>query len=1028
LRKFLAILFILALSCSLSAQEVSTGNIFGKIVDEQGTPLPGVNVTLTGLRTGTMTAVTSGQGMFRFLSLAPANDYTVKAELGGFKTVTRGNIIIVAGSNVSLTLTMEVGALEEEVTVVAPTPVVDAKKTSVGINVTQEMLQSLPSARDPWDILQMVPAVVVNKDNVGGIDGGQQAGSMGRGAPGNQNSYTLAGMEVTANVSVGASGPYYDFGVFEEMNVTVGGNDVTMQTSGSRINMVAKRAGNNISLGGRFYLIDEWFQGDNLTDELIAEGLSGVDRFREMKDYGFNFGIPIVRDKAWIWGSWGVQNIETFSLGSRRDDTLLSTLSSTINLQLVPENRLEVFLYANRKQKFGRDPTPAIPDGLIQRPSYHFGWPAVKIQDEHMFGDNLFITAKYAFYNIPWELVPVMDPEWDDIATYDFRDQRWYNSYQKYFVTSPSTRLTFNANLFNDEFLGVSHDLLVGAEYSTRMKGENGTVQPGNFIVRQNYIAPTVDFDGDGNPDVPASSNFKRFELERKNTRVRGSEAFTAYFRDTITVGRLTLLLGFRFDRQTAAYQAHTLTAVEPESPQWKKLVNSQTTQLLDNLLPGFQMPGREGIAADGSTYAWVDYSPRLGITYDVFGDSRTIAKLAFGQYGSYMGIGEANRWISGGGSGWIDFWWQDNGDGMLDYTELYWHTIANYSPYRAFDDAGNFIGNWADAAGQFWGSYDYTNPQLAIDPYQSIDSDAQGMRTTEVMVSLERELLPDFAVQVNGTYRKFNNYRWTLKYFPDTGVFDNQGWYISAGTPPAEIPGIGDTKEAKNNEYYYLSTEGSAYSPYTRVRKQPDYYVDYWGLDFIFNKRLSNKWMLNGSFTIHTMGEHFGDQGFLNPNNVWANEGAPTTDRWSPWLLKLSGLYQLPYDINIGFTYNGRQGWIIREYFRLVDYTIPNPRSQSHDLDMTKFGTEALPTVHRLNLRLEKMFRVAETGRMYMMADLFNVFNSAANVRRQARFHGTYYVYDDSSLNRFVPNINNYKLLEVINPRVARFGIRFQF
>jgi hypothetical protein len=131
-----------------------------------------------------MTSMTSEQGNFRFLSLAPANDYTVKAELAGFKTITRGDIIIVAGSNVSLTLTMEIGALEEEITVVAPTPVVDAKKTSVGINVTQEMLQSLPSARDTWDILQMVPAVVVNKDNVGGIDGGATGRLYGQGRSG----------------------------------------------------------------------------------------------------------------------------------------------------------------------------------------------------------------------------------------------------------------------------------------------------------------------------------------------------------------------------------------------------------------------------------------------------------------------------------------------------------------------------------------------------------------------------------------------------------------------------------------------------------------------------------------------------------------------------------------------------------------------------------------------------------------------------------------------------------------------------
>ena len=69
---------------------------------------------------------------------------------------------------------MVVGMINEQVTVVAPTPVLDRKKTSVGLNVTRDILQALPSARDPWDIINMTPGVVMSMDNVGGIDGGQR--------------------------------------------------------------------------------------------------------------------------------------------------------------------------------------------------------------------------------------------------------------------------------------------------------------------------------------------------------------------------------------------------------------------------------------------------------------------------------------------------------------------------------------------------------------------------------------------------------------------------------------------------------------------------------------------------------------------------------------------------------------------------------------------------------------------------------------------------------------------------------------
>lgn len=83
----LAILLVLPLN-----GQVRTGNIFGRVVDQDGNPLPGVSVTLTGSLTAPMTTITSAEGTFRFLSLSPAKDYTIKLELTGFKTkIETGN-------------------------------------------------------------------------------------------------------------------------------------------------------------------------------------------------------------------------------------------------------------------------------------------------------------------------------------------------------------------------------------------------------------------------------------------------------------------------------------------------------------------------------------------------------------------------------------------------------------------------------------------------------------------------------------------------------------------------------------------------------------------------------------------------------------------------------------------------------------------------------------------------------------------------------------------------------------------------
>jgi hypothetical protein len=169
-----------------------TGNIYGTVVDNDRTPLPGVSVTLTGTTIAPMTTVTSTEGKFRFLSLFPANDYTIKAELQGFKSKTETGIIVNVAKTADITVVLEQGALEEQVTVVAKTPVVDPKKTQITHTVNYEMLQELPSARDPWVVLQMAPAIQMDRENVGGVDSGQQSSFVARGATSNE--WTVDGM------------------------------------------------------------------------------------------------------------------------------------------------------------------------------------------------------------------------------------------------------------------------------------------------------------------------------------------------------------------------------------------------------------------------------------------------------------------------------------------------------------------------------------------------------------------------------------------------------------------------------------------------------------------------------------------------------------------------------------------------------------------------------------------------------------------------------------------------------------------
>lgn len=108
---------------------------------------------------GTQTYVTTDTGSYRFPALPPGH-YTIKAEMPGFKTVTRGEIIVRVGMVVTVDIAMEMTTLEEEVTVTAASPVVDVEQTKLAVIMDKELLKNIPMARDLYDIVNSAPGAV----------------------------------------------------------------------------------------------------------------------------------------------------------------------------------------------------------------------------------------------------------------------------------------------------------------------------------------------------------------------------------------------------------------------------------------------------------------------------------------------------------------------------------------------------------------------------------------------------------------------------------------------------------------------------------------------------------------------------------------------------------------------------------------------------------------------------------------------------------------------------------------------------
>jgi hypothetical protein len=140
--------------------------------------------------------------------------------------------------------------------------------------------------------------------------------------------------------------------------------------------------------------------------------------------------------------------------------------------------------------------------------------------------------------------------------------------------------------------------------------------------------------------------------------------------------------------------------------------------------------------------------------------------------------------------------------------------------------------------------------------------------------------------------------------------------------------------------------------------------------------------------------------------------------------MFKAQGLYQLPYDFNVSFTFNAREGHIIVEEIGITDYRNPNTSSTGITMYTQEFGANRMPTFWNMNMRLEKILRIGDTGRIYLMVDAFNVFNQNILNRQRTVNPGTIYL-DDMS---FSSNARSGEPNEVLNPRLFRFGVRFQF
>src|SRR5438552_3639204 len=467
----LGLLFLLAAGPAIA--QAQNGYITGVVKDQQGGVLPGATATLSGVDI-TRTFVTDASGEFRFLELAPGS-YRLLLNLPGFQTVGRDNLIVEVGKNVDLALTLRIAPVAETVTVVAASPIVDRRQTGTATNITQDELTRIPTSRDPFALMRSVPGVLVDRVNIGGNETGQQSNFQSKGTRPQDAVWTMDGIVITDMAATGASPTYFNYDNFEEIQVSTAGQDIKQPTGGMGLNFVVKRGTNQFKGGVRVYFDNESMESDNVPDELRSTGVTHAtsDHNKRISDYGFDLGGPLFKDRAWFYGSYSIQDIQLVRrAGALIDRTKLKNPNVKLNWQATKNDMVSGLYFDGFKVKDGR--APGITGILFDAPSatYHqdnsytdFPMHGLwKFADDRVMTSNMFLTAKYAYYNTGFILDPIGGLTQQ--AGRDFTTSQSFGSVNQSLNVRPQQVVNVDMNNFLTG-LGGSHELKYGVGFRT---------------------------------------------------------------------------------------------------------------------------------------------------------------------------------------------------------------------------------------------------------------------------------------------------------------------------------------------------------------------------------------------------------------------------------------------------------------------------------------------------------------------------------------------------------------------------------
>ena len=930
---------LLCALCVLAAgaayAQVQTGSITGLVTDSSGAVLPGATVSLSGekLIGGVQTQITDATGNYRFDRLPPGA-YNVKFELSGFRTIERDDIRVSASFVATVSPKLEVGSVSETITVSGESPTVDTKSNVQQTVLTQDLLEGIPSGRDPWSVAKLVPGLAVSTYDVGGTQSYQQSSFSAHGSSTADVSFNIDG--ATVNWPGGGGGStmlYYDQGMFEEMNYMTSAIPAEVMAGGVSINMVTKDAGNKWRGDSRYSYssgclspaaptpgcLESDNYGPGIADGTLPKTFLGNPTKRT---YDFNLagGGALVKDRVWVNGSvrrWVVDKLvsaKNIDGTQAIDDNTLRNYSGKAVASL-DRNQKVTFSYNwdNKVRGHRRDGVLNTPDiaSLVQtNPASSTQAKYTGIRNKLVYESSFSVMSGRTNYlyqpGTPANAVRIEDATANISANAAARHEE-----------NPNSRLQFdNTVSMVKSGWGGDHLFKGGVQFARLYFDDQYDVLNSLYLLYTGGRATQVR------------------EYNTPTRAINVDKVLGLFLQDSWNVNsRLTVNLGLRYD--------HNVGTLPAQSTAGGLFVEAKT-------LPETS-PIKQNLAV------W-----RTGLVFDPMADGRTALKDSYSRYGLQVGIDRVLNVNPLQSDFQLCTWTDPNNDVIAQSSEI--------SGCQGYPGLTSHYAN--STSGPRW-------------PYSD-----------EVTAGIERQVMRDMRVAVM-YYHRTNRDQIGLRnvaapssaYTPVTISVPNGPNGATTATLYNLIPAfLGLQNNVVDNQPYldtsYNGVEISA------SKRMSHCWQMVTGITFGKNK---------GGVVTNTSAAATGQSATVDlndPNNTLYSSGVVGLDIKVGY--RLSGSYQLPGEVLIagGLLANGG-GPYASTYSAsraAVASVVPLTRG-TQTVFLSARGDERLPTVTTADVRISRAFRFGQGRRIVPQVDFFNINNSAAVVALTSAVGGSYLV-----------------------------------